>query len=189
MAEIIKHIFSMSSATAAVWLTNDPIIPLGTHGFETDTGRLKIGNGTDTWSDLPYSDVHTVLFPLTNVSYSGNIGIFTAGSSLSAYDLCYLGTDGKYYKADADTATTMPAIALALEAMSANGTGKFLLQGIVSNSSWSFTNSTILYVHNNPGEIMTVSPNGTGDQVQRIGIAINSNTILFSPSLDVIEIS
>jgi len=37
------------------WTTNDPILLDGEFGYETDTGRYKIGNGVDVWSDLIYS--------------------------------------------------------------------------------------------------------------------------------------
>jgi hypothetical protein len=36
------------------WTTINPILLLGEPGFETDTNKLKIGNGTDTWNNLPY---------------------------------------------------------------------------------------------------------------------------------------
>lgn len=41
--------------TALNWSTNDPVLLDGEFGYETDTGRYKIGNGIDTWSDLIYS--------------------------------------------------------------------------------------------------------------------------------------
>ena len=48
--------------TAANWLAADPVLALAEPGFETDTGKLKIGNGNDDWSTLPY------------VADTGNIG-------------------------------------------------------------------------------------------------------------------
>lgn len=42
--------------TAANWTSEDPTLASGEVGVETDTGRAKIGNGVDTWTDLPYSD-------------------------------------------------------------------------------------------------------------------------------------
>jgi len=41
--------------TTLNWTTNDPILLDGEFGYETDTGRYKIGNGVDVWSDLIYS--------------------------------------------------------------------------------------------------------------------------------------
>jgi hypothetical protein len=41
--------------TSLNWTTNDPILLDGEFGYETDTGRYKIGNGVDVWTDLIYS--------------------------------------------------------------------------------------------------------------------------------------
>jgi hypothetical protein len=41
--------------TALNWTTNDPILLDGEFGYETNTGKFKIGNGVDVWSDLIYS--------------------------------------------------------------------------------------------------------------------------------------
>lgn len=36
------------------WVAANPILATGEPGFETDTGKLKIGNGTSHWLDLAY---------------------------------------------------------------------------------------------------------------------------------------
>ena len=40
--------------TAARWASNNPILLSGEPGYESDTGRQKIGDGTRRWSSLPY---------------------------------------------------------------------------------------------------------------------------------------
>lgn len=40
--------------TQAGWLVDDPVLLAGEIGFEVDTGRLKIGDETSLWSELPY---------------------------------------------------------------------------------------------------------------------------------------
>ena len=37
------------------WQTTNPVLAEGEIGIETDTNRIKIGNGTDTYKDLSYS--------------------------------------------------------------------------------------------------------------------------------------
>ena len=39
---------------AALWTSANPILAEGEAGLEVDTGKLKFGNGTDAWADLPY---------------------------------------------------------------------------------------------------------------------------------------
>ena len=57
--------------TAAQWSSADPILAAGEIGFETDTGKFKIGDGTSVWSSLSYftdsQDFDTTNFVLTSV--------------------------------------------------------------------------------------------------------------------------
>lgn len=41
--------------TAADWISVDPVLALGEPGLETDTGKVKWGDGSTAWSGLPYS--------------------------------------------------------------------------------------------------------------------------------------
>ena len=79
--------------TAANWTLNGSVVlAAGEAGFETDTGKLKIGNGTNTWASLDYvidlSDVHTNIVPRTDNTY--DLGspakqwrhVYTAGGSI-----------------------------------------------------------------------------------------------------------
>ena len=40
--------------TSTNWTTNNPVLLLGEPGYETDTSRMKIGDGSTLWADLPY---------------------------------------------------------------------------------------------------------------------------------------
>lgn len=40
--------------TAANWTTNNPTLGLAEPGYETDTGRIKIGDGATAWTGLAY---------------------------------------------------------------------------------------------------------------------------------------
>ncbi len=40
---------------AANWTSVNPVLAAGEPGFETDTGKHKIGNGSDAYNDLPYA--------------------------------------------------------------------------------------------------------------------------------------
>jgi len=57
--------------TAAQWISTNggdgPILEAAEIGFETDTGKFKIGDGTNPWVDLPYfADVDTLGGALDN---------------------------------------------------------------------------------------------------------------------------
>lgn len=46
----VKHRYD----TASNWTTNNPVLLAGEFGIESDTKNVKIGDGTKTWSQLPY---------------------------------------------------------------------------------------------------------------------------------------
>lgn len=48
--------------TASQWTTGNPTLASGEMGFETDTGKFKIGDGTSTWTNLKYfTDAESIL--------------------------------------------------------------------------------------------------------------------------------
>lgn len=56
MSTIIK--IQHLRGTAAQWTNRNPILPEGEIGIETDTAKIKVGNGTDNWSSLDYIGDH-----------------------------------------------------------------------------------------------------------------------------------
>lgn len=55
MADIIQ----LRRATAANWTATNPVLADGEQGLETDSRKIKTGNGVDTWSVLPYDSGST----------------------------------------------------------------------------------------------------------------------------------
>jgi hypothetical protein len=50
---IIQH----KRGTSTNWTSSDPTLAVGEIGYETDTGKFKIGNGTSAWSALSYFEI------------------------------------------------------------------------------------------------------------------------------------
>ena len=46
--------------TSSNWSTNNPVLSAGEFGYETNTSKLKVGNGTDTWNNLDYISASTL---------------------------------------------------------------------------------------------------------------------------------
>ncbi|MDD3092239.1 MAG: hypothetical protein PHI12_14510 [Dehalococcoidales bacterium] len=53
MAVTIQH----HRDTAANWTLADPTLAAGEIGFETDTGKFKIGDGATAWTSLAYAAI------------------------------------------------------------------------------------------------------------------------------------
>ena len=55
MADVIKTTFQLRRGQASVWEKNNPILAKGEPGVELGTLKMKIGDGTTPWNDLPYN--------------------------------------------------------------------------------------------------------------------------------------
>jgi hypothetical protein len=51
---MLLYEIQLRNDTAANWTTNNPTLLAGELGFETDTGKFKIGTGLVAWTSLPY---------------------------------------------------------------------------------------------------------------------------------------
>jgi hypothetical protein len=85
--------------TAASWTSTNPTLAAGEIGFETDTGKYKIGTGSSTWNALSYNlnGATAAAIPLSTVTTKGDL-IGATGSA--AVSRVAVGTDGQYLKAD-----------------------------------------------------------------------------------------
>lgn len=50
----MTYIFKLRRDTELRWSQLNPILSEGEPGYETDTGKMKIGNGHTPWNDLGY---------------------------------------------------------------------------------------------------------------------------------------
>lgn len=66
--------------TAAQWTSTNPTLAAGEWGFETDTGKAKIGNGSTAWASLTY------------FGGVGTVTSITAGTGLSGGTITGSGT-------------------------------------------------------------------------------------------------
>jgi hypothetical protein len=68
--------------TASQWTSANPTLASGEQGFETDTLKLKIGNGSTAWNSLAYVATGSV----------GTVTSITAGTGLSGGTITSTGT-------------------------------------------------------------------------------------------------
>jgi len=72
--------------TAANWTSANPILANGELGLETDTGKLKVGDGTTQWASLAYYTLGTVgaaLYSDATANFTGDLQ--KSGVSVPAY--------------------------------------------------------------------------------------------------------
>lgn len=112
----------------------------------------------------------------------------TAGENLVYGDVCYLKSDGKYWKIDADAIATMPAQVMATATIAADATGTFLEDGWARDDSWSWTIGGLVYGSTTGGGLTQTAPSGEFDVIQVVGVAITATVIKFKPSWIMVEV-
>lgn len=111
----------------------------------------------------------------------------TAGESVVAGDLCYLKSDGKYWKANADDVTTASGrLAMANATISADATGEFITLGDFTTSG--LTAGATYYIDDTDGSITTTQPTTSTYIVRIIGYAKSTTVLDFKPATEYIEL-
>jgi hypothetical protein len=72
--------------TAANWTTANPILAAGEPGLETDTGKIKYGDGATAWDDLPHAGGDTLTDDGSVVVTAGSTEHWIATQRRDQYD-------------------------------------------------------------------------------------------------------
>ena len=105
--------------TASQWTSANPTLASGEWGFESDTGKVKIGNGSTAWTSLGYTG-------------AGSVTSITAGTGLSGGTITATGTIA------IDTATTVD-VSTAQTLTNKTLTSPLINLGINSQTGTSYT--------------------------------------------------
>jgi hypothetical protein len=130
--------------------------------------------------------------PLTNLSIkNGRQETALAGENLSAGNICYYKSDGKYWKTSASSLSTAQGILrLVATAVNADASGLFLIDGTYKNDAWSWsTVGSPVYLGTLLGEVTQTEPSGAGQVIRQIGWAKAASSLEFDPDPTYTEIT
>lgn len=161
--------------------------------FQSTVGTINgiiIGDGDENIRAAEEGvDYHPAILNPSLVSdhtSSGQKVTLTAGTNLVFGEVCYMGSDGKMEKGDADAIATAYCWAMALATINENASGNFALaNSFIRDDSWSWASiGQPIYLDTaTAGGMTQTPPSGASDVVQIIGIATTSTTIYFNPQL------
>jgi len=100
--------------TASNWTSNDPVLNEGEFGYETDTGKAKIGDGSTAWTSLLYAFIPSGLVTgarydtgwIANSDWTNMSALLTHNLNANLSDLIFTlsistdGTDGNSFRLD-----------------------------------------------------------------------------------------
>lgn len=71
-----NDLIQLRSDTAANWASVNPTLAVGETGFETDTGKFKIGTGSTAWNSLLYAtDASEITGSFPSLTVTGNVNV------------------------------------------------------------------------------------------------------------------
>jgi hypothetical protein len=118
--------------------------------------------------------------PSADHKATGVVVKMTATDGVGLMEAVYINGSGKLDEADADAVGTMPAIGVALEANASGSDAviKVLIQGVLRDDTFDFTPGADLFIgtSDNAGLITETAPSGSGDTVQKVGVALTADT-------------
>lgn len=131
-------------------------------------------------------------FIKTDSTAKGTASKQIAGEKLVFGELCYLKSDGKVYRADADSVIFLPGLFMVCDknGASLNDTALFLTDGYIRcDARWSWaTKGAVLYASGTLGGLSDSAPSGSHDGVQTVGIVQTADIVRFRPDLLIIEL-
>lgn len=156
--------------TAAQWTSTNPILASGEWGYETDTGKVKIGNGATAWTSLPYSGA------------SGTVTSITAGTGLSGGTITSSGT----IAIDSTVATLTGTQALTNKDLTGAG-NTFPTSLVTLTGSQTLTNKTltapVISTITNTGTLTLPTSTGTVALTSDITVTPTSTTTFTNKTL------
>ena len=84
----MKAKIQLRNDTAANWRLQNPVLDVGELGIETDTKKIKIGDGVKTWNSLPYMGgdynalINKPIIPTNNNQLANGAGYITEDADI-----------------------------------------------------------------------------------------------------------
>lgn len=161
--------FQFRRGTASQWTSANPTLGAGEPGFETDTGKLKIGDGSTAWNSLAYATGSVAVGSITGLGSGVSTWLATPSSANLASAVTDETGSGSLVFATSPTLTTpvitqgqaTPSFSSNAYTLVASDAGKLLL---ASNSTTAGTvnvptNGSVAFA---TGTQITILQTGTG---------------------------
>lgn len=151
--------------TASQWTSANPTLASGEQGFETDTGKVKIGNGTTAWNSLAYIGAGTVTSITAGTGLSGGTITSTGTIAIDSTVATLTGSQTLTNKTLTTPTLDDPKINLAFDAETTSYTAILANNGqVVTMNNASANNFSI------PTNASVAFPIGTQINVLQIGV-------------------
>lgn len=187
--------------TAANWTSANPVLRAGELGLETDTYKLKAGDGTSAWSALGYlgggtgaaawGSITGTLSSQTDLQTELDAKASLAGAAFTGAITTTSTVDGRDVSVDGTKLDTLQAVTVGATAPSSPATGQFwydtdyLALRVYDGTEWRIAGDHVLIpVHNNTGStinrtraVYVSGSNGSGVATVALARADSASTM------------
>lgn len=158
--------------TASSWTSTNPTLAAGELGFETDTGKFKIGTGSGTWTSLAYAGggqntLTTYQYTATSgqttfsgVDSNGNTLSYTVGN-IQVYLNGVLLVNTAEYTATSGTSIVLGTGAVTGDSLTVTSLGAFTVSSDIPKSTLTAKGSIVTATAGSTPANLSVGANGT----------------------------
>jgi hypothetical protein len=164
--------------TAANWTSTNPTLSAGEIGFETDTLKFKIGDGSSAWTALTYSQDASLLSgaaSITSLTTSGNVivgGDLTVNGTTTSINSSTIQVDDKNLELGSVSAIVgrTGTAASGNATITASNTSGFIIgQSVSRTAGATMTTGTVATIINATAFTVTSAPSSSGSITFDIG--------------------
>lgn len=159
MASIIQ----IRRDTAANWTSANPILAQGEFGYETNTGKLKVGDGVTEWISLLYY----------NTAGDNTKLLAVAGANINGQRVVMFDSGYKYY--NPIEANVDKVVGVSNESVTTGNSLNIITSGLIYSPGWGLTPNSTYYAAASGMLTATVPTSGV---LHKIGLAVDADILL-----------
>jgi hypothetical protein len=169
--------------TAAQWTSANPTLAAGEWGYETDTGKVKIGNGSTAWNSLGYTGVGDIEGVTASTGLTGGGTSGTVTVSIDSTVTTLTGTQTLTNKTLTSPTINDPKLNLTIDAETASYTavlannGQLVTMSVASANTFSIpTNASVAFPIGTQINVIQIGAGQTTIQAVTAGTTTISST-------------
>lgn len=169
----VQTVIKLRRDTAANWASTNPTLAAGEQGYESDTGLSKIGDGSTSWTALPYASVSRITEEVKN----------STGSTIAKGKVVYIsgatGDNALISLSDADSeATSSKTLGLTATSIANGATGMVICEGLISGvNTGSATAGQSVWLSSTAGEFVFNAPPAKPAHSVYLGVVIRAHSV------------
>lgn len=147
--------------------------------------------GSPVTKKITKQNLSTIVSALPDdLTVSGKTISLTANEDQAFGDVCYIDSDGEAQLGDASGIATAKIVVMAIESITHDTAGNYLVIGAARNDDWAWTPGDFIYLSltgTTTNTLTDTAPSSTDECIVILGVALTADIIIFNPQLVIVE--